>query len=244
MVNLFKRLIAKVLSLFGVKRRTVFEFFGDDHLSRPALNNLDEKLSKYFNYKNGVFLEVGANDGFKQSNTYYLEKILKWNGVLIEGIPDLYNECLKNRSRKNHIVNCALVSDTHSRETIEMHYADLMSTTAGAFGSQKTEQEHIKTGLSVQQIEKSYSVAVNARTLTEVLISAPDNFKNIDFFSLDVEGYEIDVLKGLNFKLFTPKYILIETNNLESVLNQIGNNYKLIEKLTYHDYLFKQITNL
>ena len=74
--------------------RSLFEFFGSDRYSRPALNDIDHKLEEYLPYKNGFFIEVGANDGFAQSNTYYFEKLRGWKGVLIEPIPDLYAKCL------------------------------------------------------------------------------------------------------------------------------------------------------
>ena len=37
-----------------------------------------------------------------------------------------------------------------------------------------------------------------------------NNFDKIDFFSLDVEGYEMEVLKGIDFTKHTPTFILIE----------------------------------
>ena len=60
-----------------------------------GLNNLDLKLEKYLNYNNGFFIELGANDGISQSNTYYFEKNKNWNGVLIEPILHKYLELKK-----------------------------------------------------------------------------------------------------------------------------------------------------
>jgi len=68
--------------------------------------------------------------------------------------------------------------------------------------------------------------------------SAP---KNIDFLSLDVEGAELEVLKGIDFNEYSFKYILVECrdiNELETFLNKSG--YRLIEKFSFHDYLFKK----
>lgn len=73
-------------------RRKIYESFGNPKYSRPALNDLDSKLEKYLNFQNGFFIEVGGNDGYKQSNTYYLEKFLGWRGILVEAIL----ACIKN----------------------------------------------------------------------------------------------------------------------------------------------------
>jgi len=62
----------------------------------------------------------------------------------------------------------------------------------------------------------------------------------IDFLSLDVEGAETEVLRGVDFEKYSFKYMLIEHrdfNELEKFLGDKG--YSFIEKLSYHDYLFK-----
>lgn len=47
-------------------------------------------------------------------------------------------------------------------------------------------------------------------TLNNVIKNSKINSKNIDFLSIDVEGNELNVLKGLNFKSYRPKIISIE----------------------------------
>lgn len=65
-----------------------------------ALDELDLKLRKYISYDNGIFLEVGANDGIRQSNTYIYEKEYGWKGILIE--PSIWFNKLKD-NRPNSI---------------------------------------------------------------------------------------------------------------------------------------------
>ena len=75
-------------------------------------------------------------------------------------------------------------------------------------------------------------------TLTEVLkkTNVP---KLIDLFSLDVEGYEFEVLEGIDFENYKFKYFLIETNNFDKLNSYlIAKKYKFIDKLSNHDYLF------
>jgi hypothetical protein len=61
----------------------------------------------------------------------------------------------------------------------------------------------------------------------------------IDFFSLDVEGYEDKVIKGINFKKYNFKFWLIETKKKKIIQFLEKNNYKLIKKMSHHDFLFK-----
>lgn len=46
---------------------------------------------------NGIFLESGAWDGKRMSNSYFFEYCLGWKGVLIEAHPEAVIECKKNR---------------------------------------------------------------------------------------------------------------------------------------------------
>ncbi len=63
--------------------RPLYEAAGNPRFSRPALYDPDVKLARYLNFRDGIFVELGANDGFTQSNTYHLEKFLGWRGLLI-----------------------------------------------------------------------------------------------------------------------------------------------------------------
>jgi hypothetical protein len=62
----------------------------------------------------------------------------------------------------------------------------------------------------------------------------------IDFLSLDVEGAELDVLKGIDFTKYNFKYMVIECrdiNKMDTFLTKL--DYTLEKKITHHDYLFK-----
>ena len=169
-----------------------------------ALNNIDLNLQKYLNYKNGYFIEMGANDGVTQSNTLFYELNYNWNGILIE--PNFNNFLYLKflRSNKNKFYNFACVSNDYKENFIDLEYDDL------------------KTSVKNKEINKNQGISYicKTRTLNDILIdaSAP---ALIDFFSLDVEGYEYEVLNGINFDSFNFKYLLIETNKFELINNYL-----------------------
>jgi FkbM family methyltransferase len=208
-----------------------------------SLHELDDKLLKYLFYENGFFIEAGANDGISQSNTLLFEQKLKWSGILIE--PNLYKANLCKINRANSIVeHCALVSKHYSKNYIEGDFDH--KDYAGSLMSMVID-EGDECDLNYQT-HKNYKknnekiVSVPAKTLTSILEFY--KIKTIDLLSLDVEGYEISVLNGLDFLKFSPIYCLIETTTDENRINMITSymsdkNYEVLERLSGNDFLFK-----
>ena len=118
---------------------------------------------------------------------------------------------------------------------IQMLDLDLMSIVRSTHTSQTDFLQHIKDAEIVQDV-KSSLVNVTGTTLTKIL--EKHNYPEIDLLSLDVEGYEIEVLKGLDLDKTTPNLILIETRKIKVVKELLGNKYRLIEQLSHHDYFF------
>lgn len=190
--------------------------------------NIDFYLIDLFKNKaSGFFIEAGANDGINQSNTFLLENELKWNGLLVEPNINSFNICLK--SRKCIIENCALVSFDYKDEFIIGDFQE--SSFAGSMMG-GCSQIHQKT------------TKVKACKLSDLLDK--HNVKKIDFLSIDVEGYEIEALMGLDFNMHSPSYILYEDHEhrnikyIEKFEDFFANlNYSLEKKFSNNHFLFK-----
>jgi FkbM family methyltransferase len=223
----------------GRVRRRLFERLGSARYSRPALHEMDRKLEPYLPFDGGFFVEAGANDGYVQSNTYYLEKFKSWKGILIEPIPELYELCVTERPQAK-VFNCALVPEGHLERTVHMTYAGLMSLVAGAQGSSEADRAHVEAGTMLGW-DRNYEVDVTARTLTEVLDEAGPT--EIDLLSLDVEGYEPDVLTGLDLDRWAPRYLLIEAVDEERRRRLdylLGERYERVDELSPLDVLYRR----
>lgn len=209
-------------------------------MSRPALHGLDRKLEAWLPQRNGFFVEAGANNGYKQSNTYYFEKLRGWRGVLIEPVPWLAAECRRNR-RASQVFAEALVPFGHQRGTIALDYSDLTSNVAGAFGDEEYRRRHQAHGLQVQPGSEARTLVVPARPLQAVLEAAnvPAVF---DLLSLDVEGFESAVLDGLDLMRFRPAHILIEVWSRPEIERRLLPHYREVAVLAapgkYEDILY------
>lgn len=192
-------------------------------------------IEKYLNFTNGTFIEVGANDGITQSNTKLLEEKYGWKGILIEPSIHSFEKIEINRNCKN-TYNCALVDFKYKDNTILGDFnGDLMSSIDG------------------KRKDSNHLFQVSCRTLQSILDET--NIRHVDFFSLDVEGYELNILNGIDFSKTSFSYILIEVytvdlENIKCFLKTHG--FEMIENIsgynketnpgwdgTHNDYLFK-----
>lgn len=147
----------------------------------------------------GFFVEVGANDPKKDSQSWHLEQA-GWTGILIEPLPELAAEL--RRQRKAQVFEVACSSPERAGQTMRLHVA-------GPFSS-------FDPNLAVTGLRADRAIDVKVRTLDEVLAeggaAAP-----IDLMSVDVEGHELEVLSGFDFARWKPRLVLLEdhVSNLE-----------------------------
>lgn len=213
-------------------RCRLYERCGSARYSRTALYDLDRILEPYLP-DGGVFVEAGANDGFRQSNTYYLERFRGWTGVLIEPVPALAATCAKNRPR-SRVCQCALVGPDHPTTEVVVHCADMFSEIVVEGGDRP------RTAWGWYDV---YDVTVPARTLSEILGDAAVD--HVDFISLDVQGFEAAALAGLDFDRWTPATMLIEILDdkaQDAVDAVLGSRYERVARVTAHDVLYRAVT--
>jgi FkbM family methyltransferase len=128
----------------------------------------------------------------------------------------------------------------YQRDTVEMRYCNLMSLVKGAMKNEAADLEHVRRGCEVQKIT-SYELTVPARTLTAVLDRHRP--RAIDFFSLDVEGFELEVLKGLDFGKYRPKWMLVEARFRGELDSFLAPWYKVAAELSHHDVLYRSLAS-
>jgi FkbM family methyltransferase len=200
-----------------------------------GLDDIDQKMERYLDFDHGIFVEAGANDGISQSNTLHLEKYRGWRGLLVEPVPELAWRCRRNR-RGSKVVNCALGEFSQRGSTVELTYCNLMSVVKGALKSPEAERAHLAAGAEVQELE-TYRFKARCRALSDLI----DRYRlpEIDFMSLDVEGFELSVLKGVDLGRHRPRYLLVEARFREEIVEHLHPYFDVVDELSHHDVLFR-----
>ena len=164
----------------------------------------DKILAEIFNEKShGVCIEVGANDGVNDSTTLYFEEI-GWDCILVEPNPVL----------------CQMIRVARSSRLYEFAASD-KSGVVTLFVAEGAERAHGVSTISSDEESlnkiKSYGftyskVQVQTKTLDEILSELKAGC-GIDFVSIDVEGHELEVLRGFSIERWSPTIILLEDNS-------------------------------
>jgi len=222
------------------RQRRRLEARGDESRSWPALHGMDRRLAELLGDRAGFFVEAGANDGYDQSNTYALARLRGWRGLLVEPIPALYEETVLTRP-ESEVRNVALVRHGHPEETVTMRHGGLMSVVAGARGSEEDDRAWVAEAFRLG-LEHEYTVEVPARTLDDLLVEIGD--PAVDLLSLDVEGYETEVLRGLDLERRGPAFMLVEVRDPAAgkppIDALVGDLYDEVEMLSPFDVLYRR----
>ncbi len=165
-------------------------------------------LSRLFNNKKqGFFIDIGAYHPIKYSNTYrfYLNG---WHGINIDAAPGsmkLFNELRpkdiniesaisnENQLLKYYIFNVPALN------TLSEEVADIKKNLPGYF---------------IKEV-----ITLEAKTINEVLEKNYPEGQDIDLLTIDIEGYDLRVLRSLDFSKYKPGIILIEIKGFDIHIN-------------------------
>ena len=142
--------------------------------------------------RNGFFVEFGACDGQYLSNTYLLERIFGWNGVLAEPTRRWHTDLVINRQKSFIDRRCVW-------------------RVSGALLEFNEGEDPALSGLFSResQLASVCSFQVETVSLADLLrqSNAP---QEIDFLSIDTEGSEWDIIRDFNFNSFDIRVVCIE----------------------------------
>lgn len=148
----------------------------------------------------GYFVEFGATNGLKNSNTWLLEKKLSWTGILAEPNPIWHAELAANR-------NAAIESKcvySRSGEIVSFLTTDDTDPELSGIASFSDADHFAETRRKARKID------LETISLDD-LLTKYDAPATIDYMSIDTEGSEFDILSSYSFR-HRFKLISVENN--------------------------------
>lgn len=166
----------------------------------------------------GFYLDIATNDPVSISNTYFMDRCLRWKGVCVEANPTYYEKIHRLRS-------CHIVPTCVSRKDGEVVEVGLQGGAGGILGktfkhTEKWARENIKVPTLVER----------CTTVQQVLDRG--NIETVDYLSLDVEGHEVQVLKGVDWSRTKINVMTIEVTG-----KTVGEVEKFMEGIGYRKHV-------
>ena len=150
----------------------------------------------------GFFVECGAGNGYDLSNSLFFELHRSWTGLLIEPNPELFLPLL-GAKRKSYITNSCLSTSNKSQSVI---FAPLMSLGGIVDKYDPSHFEWLRA--QADYVNKKGNITAQCFTLYSLLLAVGQT--EVDYFSLDVEGPELDILQTIPFDKIAIDVISIE----------------------------------
>ena len=189
--------------------------------------------------KKGFFVDIGAHHPIRFSNTYLFYK-MGWRGINIDPRPGIMDSFDIIRPED---INLELAI---GEGTSEEQSANYISFKEPAYNSVYVGQkEDVANSIDSEIIDIR---KVSLKSLDEVLEEHSESFTKINLLSIDVEGFEMQVLNGFTIEKYKPDIIVVEVrgfdistcDSFEEYNLLVKNGYKL-RSVLYHSLIFENI---
>jgi FkbM family methyltransferase len=178
-------------------------------VQNKAEGDVDKYVRKKFfpTQNTGVFVDVGAASPNYLSNSA-LYRSLGWTVIAVEANPVF---CELHRKLGHEVVQCAC--GDHDEDGVDFSVVD---SHGAQYENGQVSYEQFSS-LAIKDTYKSLNadldlkkIKVNLRRLDTILATRTPHINHIDILSVDVEGWELEVIAGLNLEKYKPRVMVIE----------------------------------
>jgi FkbM family methyltransferase len=179
--------------VFSKKYKCTYSQNGEDIIIDSAARMLHIQTPSY--------LDIGTNHPIYNNNTYRFYKKGSY-GVLVEPDPQLFKVIQRTRQRDI----CLNVGTGPSDEKSASYYI-MTSHQLSTFKKDQAEDMAATNNYGKQRIEEIIQVPLVAiNSIMETYF--PDG---VDILSIDTEGYDLEILRSLDFNKYKPQIMCVET---------------------------------
>lgn len=178
--------------------------------------------------RNGFFVECGAYDGETRSNTLVLERFLGWKGLLVEADSINFSKMLL-KNRKAYLTPTCLGLQPYP--TVNSF---LMANNVGRLHEPNATDSYLPNSPDVAH----NGVHILVQCFPFHHLMAALNVTTVNYFSLDIEGHELEVLKTIPFDEINIETLSVEFAHLEADEQELT-NFMSSKGYSVHSYVVR-----
>ena len=173
------------------------------------------------NKKNIQVVQIGAMDGINFDDTRVLLDMFKWDALLVEPVPEIFNELKENfKDRDNYKYENSAILDydgTVKMLTIPVNTIETESLHGGYKGMSAVYPLRNGFGSTYErdiEVKSKFGVDIIVPCITFDTLCDKHNITKIDIFICDAEGCDWEIFKQFDFSKYQPSFIRLEYINL------------------------------
>lgn len=178
-------------------------------------------------------IQIGANDGVSNDFLYDFVTARKPVGLVIEPVKEYFDQLVFHYRNFPDVipVNLAIHATDTKLELFKVKSESLQKLPGWANGIASARADHhLSSGIGKEHMQR---VVVEADSLMNI-IKPYSYLYNSDYVQIDVEGFDDEVLKQIDFAVLKPKIIRFEYMNLEE--QKTVNAIRLLKQHGYYCY--------
>ena len=173
------------------------------------------------------FIQIGGNDGVGRDPIHQAVKKYQWKGIILEPQKMVFEDRLKKNYEDLPLIileNKAVDHVSGVKSLYEISFSEARWATGLATFDRATLVKHIENGYVLRHaksdgIEIPASIdemikeeSVHTTSINDLL--ANHQVDRVDFFHIDTEGFDFEIIKMIDFEKTNPKYLYFEHQHL------------------------------
>jgi len=184
------------------------------------------------------YLQIGAHVGKTPNDFLFDKEYSDRQMILIEPVPYLYNELVKNYEEKAKMIKLVLflnIAISNRDGNLQLYVPSEMNDFSRFpfWASQlaSTNEHHIRTHLPDLHVESITVPCFRLNTLIRNL-----NISHIEHLMVDTEGHDYDILMDLDLQLLKPTIIQFENKHMDGIFSKNTKYTHLLDHFKHHGY--------
>lgn len=181
--------------------------------------------------KDVFVLQVGANDGVSGDPIHAFMRKYRWQGLLLEPLPDMFDKLKRNYQGQEGVVLCnaALADRNGAMKFYRIKPGPDVPQWCNGLGS--FSRETILSHKDRFPAVEDHLVEQSVEALSFCSLVEKHEIKRIDVIVVDTEGYDYEILKLIDFQRFRPSLVIYEQIHLSDTAKKAS--IELLNKAGY-----------